>query len=183
MNNNKDFVSHEVHLPSDPSINILNQNAKYKQSLKKQRKQKSKKSHFKILLWLLGLIILNISFQLINYYNYSNFKFNWGGCILVSIGYCIFSLIISACSDIEKNPQKYETINKAKAEARQKQIEELKKQSEQDKEANKPQCPTCHSYNVRPISGLNRAGSIFAWGLFSSKIGKTYECLNCKYKW
>lgn len=54
---------------------------------------------------------------------------------------------------------------------------------QQDREINKPQCPTCHSYNVRPISSLNRAGSVFAWGLFSSKIGKTYECLNCKYKW
>ncbi len=183
MNNNKDFVSHEVHLPNDPSISVLNQNVKYKKSLRKQKKQKNKKPNFKIILWFLGLIVLNILFQLIGYYNYSDFKFNCGSCLLVSIAYCIFSLIISAYSDIAKNPEKYETINKAKAEARQKQIEELKKQSEQDKQSNKPQCPTCHSYNVRPISGLNRAGSVFAWGLFSSKIGKTYECLNCKYKW
>lgn len=48
---------------------------------------------------------------------------------------------------------------------------------------NIPKCPTCGSTNVRPISGLNRAGSMFMWGIMSSKIGKTYECLNCKYKW
>ncbi len=48
---------------------------------------------------------------------------------------------------------------------------------------NIPKCPTCGSTNVRPISSLNRAGSMFMWGIMSSKIGKTYECLNCKYKW
>lgn len=61
--------------------------------------------------------------------------------------------------------------------------QEQEKIRQQDKQTNKPQCPTCHSYNVRPISGLSRANSVFAWGLFSSKLGKTYECLNCKYKW
>ena len=38
MNNNKDFVSHEVHLPNDPSINILNQN----KISKKHKRYKSK---------------------------------------------------------------------------------------------------------------------------------------------
>ena len=49
--------------------------------------------------------------------------------------------------------------------------------------SNIPTCPTCGSTNVRPISTLNRAVSIGVFGLFSSKIGKNYECLNCKSKW
>lgn len=49
--------------------------------------------------------------------------------------------------------------------------------------ANIPKCPTCGSTNVKHISTLNRAVSIGVFGLFSSKIGKNYECLNCKMKW
>lgn len=44
-------------------------------------------------------------------------------------------------------------------------------------------CPTCGSTNVRHISALNRAASIGIFGIFSGKIGKNYECLNCKAKW
>ena len=56
-----------------------------------------------------------------------------------------------------------------------------KPQSQQN--TNKPKCPTCGSTNVKHISTLNRAVSIGVFGLFSSKIGKNYECLNCKSKW
>lgn len=52
-----------------------------------------------------------------------------------------------------------------------------------NQQANIPTCPTCGSTNVRHISTLNRAVSIGVFGLFSSKIGKNYECLNCKSKW
>lgn len=48
---------------------------------------------------------------------------------------------------------------------------------------NKPKCPTCGSTNIRKISTLNRAISIGTLGLLSGKIGKNYECLNCKAKW
>ena len=63
--------------------------------------------------------------------------------------------------------------------------EKLLRQASLDKqrEQNKPKCPTCGSTNVKHISTLNRAVSIGVFGLFSSKIGKTYECLNCKMKW
>lgn len=54
---------------------------------------------------------------------------------------------------------------------------------DKQKEQNKPKCPTCGSTNVKHISTLNRAVSIGVFGLFSSKIGKNYECLNCKMKW
>ena len=63
--------------------------------------------------------------------------------------------------------------------------EKLLQQASLDKqrEQNKPKCPTCGSTNVKHISTLNRAVSIGVFGLFSSKIGKNYECLNCKMKW
>lgn len=49
--------------------------------------------------------------------------------------------------------------------------------------ANVPRCPTCGSTNVRRISTLDRAVSVGILGIFSGKIGKNYECLNCKAKW
>lgn len=48
---------------------------------------------------------------------------------------------------------------------------------------NVPRCPTCGSTNVRRISTLDRAVSVGILGIFSGKIGKNYECLNCKAKW
>ena len=48
---------------------------------------------------------------------------------------------------------------------------------------NQPKCPTCGSTNIQKISGTKRAASIIGFGILSSNIGKTYECLNCKYKW
>lgn len=46
-----------------------------------------------------------------------------------------------------------------------------------------PKCPMCGSTNTQIISTLNRAVSIGMVGLASSKIGKQYECKNCKHKW
>lgn len=46
-----------------------------------------------------------------------------------------------------------------------------------------PQCPNCGSRNTKRITTTARALSIGAVGLASSKIGKQYECLNCKHKW
>ncbi len=44
-------------------------------------------------------------------------------------------------------------------------------------------CPMCGSGNVYRISTTNRAVSVATVGLASSKIGKQYECKNCKHKW
>ncbi|MCM1062470.1 MAG: hypothetical protein NC452_19630 [Eubacterium sp.] len=48
---------------------------------------------------------------------------------------------------------------------------------------NVPKCPTCGSTNIKRISTSNRAVSIGLFGLLSGKIGKNYECRNCKAKW
>ena len=62
-------------------------------------------------------------------------------------------------------------------------VQSALKTSLTNQQANTPTCPTCGSTNVKHISTLNRAVSIGVFGLFSSKIGKTYECLNCKMNW
>lgn len=46
-----------------------------------------------------------------------------------------------------------------------------------------PRCPHCNSTNIKQISMLNRMISVEIFGLASSKIGKQFECKNCKYKW
>lgn len=48
---------------------------------------------------------------------------------------------------------------------------------------NIPKCPTCGSTNIRKISGTKKAVSIIGLGILSNNIGKTFECVNCKYKW
>lgn len=46
-----------------------------------------------------------------------------------------------------------------------------------------PRCPHCNSTKIRPISTASRVVSVAAVGVASGKIGKQFECLNCKYKW
>lgn len=46
-----------------------------------------------------------------------------------------------------------------------------------------PKCPHCKSTNIKPISALNRGASIAMLGIFSKKINKSFECLDCKYTW
>lgn len=50
-------------------------------------------------------------------------------------------------------------------------------------EAIYPACPKCGSHNTKQITTLDRSVSVAAVGLASSKIGKQFECKDCKYKW
>ena len=50
-------------------------------------------------------------------------------------------------------------------------------------EAKHPKCPQCGGRNTQRISTINRTISVATVGLASSKIGKQYECKNCKHKW
>lgn len=67
-------------------------------------------------------------------------------------------------------------------------MSQFKSQLEQQKSSrtqndNTPRCPHCKSTNIKSISALNRGASIAMWGVFSKKINKSFECLNCKYTW
>lgn len=46
-----------------------------------------------------------------------------------------------------------------------------------------PKCPTCQSTNIRKMGGVERGISIYAFGIFSKKINKTFKCQNCGYTW
>ncbi len=61
------------------------------------------------------------------------------------------------------------------------QLEQQKSNKSQNDST--PKCPHCKSTNIKPISTLNRGASIAMWGIFSKKINKSFECLNCKYTW
>ena len=44
-------------------------------------------------------------------------------------------------------------------------------------------CPVCGSHNIRKIGSFERGFSVALLGLISDKIGKTFECQSCGYKW
>ena len=46
-----------------------------------------------------------------------------------------------------------------------------------------PECPTCHSKNVKAISNAERGASILGFGIFSKKINKSFQCKHCGYTW
>lgn len=54
---------------------------------------------------------------------------------------------------------------------------------EQDRESNRPHCPTCGSTNIKIITGTERAVSVIGLGFFSKKINKSYKCKHCGYTW
>ncbi len=67
-------------------------------------------------------------------------------------------------------------------------MSQFKSQLEQQKGSkakndNTPRCPHCKSTNIKPISVLNRGASIAVLGVFSKKINKSFECLDCKFTW
>lgn len=53
----------------------------------------------------------------------------------------------------------------------------------QEELAKTPHCPVCNSQDIIRLSTMNRAVSVAAFGLASSKIGKQYQCKNCKHMW
>lgn len=53
----------------------------------------------------------------------------------------------------------------------------------QQQASNIPKCPTCQSTNVRKMGGVERGASIWAFGIFSKKINKTFKCESCSYTW
>lgn len=55
--------------------------------------------------------------------------------------------------------------------------------AEAQKWLNRPKCPQCGSDKIVKISTTNRAVSIAVTGLASGKIGKQYQCKNCKHMW
>lgn len=45
-----------------------------------------------------------------------------------------------------------------------------------------PKCPTCQSTDIKKISAVSKAGSVFMWGILSQKVKKQWQCNNCGYE-
>lgn len=120
--------------------------------------------------------------------------------IVLFIGLLPLMFFILAVTDIPKCRDKLEAAKydisaydkvvarqKKEAEEREQEQERIKKAMQEHEEAVKaaqhPKCPMCGSTNTVRISTINRATSVAMVGLASSKIGKQYQCNNCKHKW
>lgn len=105
----------------------------------------------------------------------------FGLCIL---GYAIYLFYkrISAYNLSRNNFEEYQRQVIREQDALQKRLE-AERAAKTKQQANMPKCPICGSTNVVKISTLNRAVSVATVGLASSKIGKQYQCKNCKHKW
>lgn len=102
---------------------------------------------------------------------------------------CKYKFIIDTNNTPEKRKEQSEHDKKRYKQEMEQYRRELamkQKQSEQvknEKEQNTPKCPTCGSTNVEPISTGRKAIELFALGLTSKTVGKSYRCKNCKYYW
>ena len=86
-----------------------------------------------------------------------------------------------AMQDVMKS-EKADTKNKQQ-EKWNKAIQDVMKSEKADTKNNVPKCPTCSSTNIKKIGSVNKTVSIALFGIFSSKIGKQFQCLECGYKW
>lgn len=114
------------------------------------------------------------------------------GLFIILFGIACFASIIFLISGIQEKNTAISDLETAK-----RNIEEYEKnldkrlkaivaqgQAQAAKDAAKhPRCPLCGSTNTERISTLNRTVSVATVGLASSKIGKQYQCKNCKHKW
>lgn len=90
-----------------------------------------------------------------------------------------------------KDPEKYEEEERKRRDKRREEVQkniELKNAEEQRKRKEHdakhlPCCPNCGSWNTKRISTASRAASVAAVGAASGKIGKQYQCNDCKHMW
>lgn len=151
-------------------------------------KEKKKKAIQTI--WISAVSLIVCFFLLV--WSWSNSRHgSLGFIILISLfgGFIAFGMLLNGHSDYSnadldldaatKDMHKYydrvqQRLNEAVASLNQ---------STAEYNAKHPACPNCGSRKTERISTLNRSASVALTGLASSKIGKQYECKNCKHKW
>lgn len=121
----------------------------------------------------------------------------WGtALVIMAIGILVFLVGLAKLKESQDLYDKYKD-NEAeyKKEMARLQIEEedrieaVREQRKQEKVEKKqaratlPSCPVCGSNHVKRISTTNRAVSVYVAGVASSKIGKQYQCQDCKHLW
>lgn len=97
------------------------------------------------------------------------------GIVFVSI----FIVIVIEYYEFRKKKEAYVEILADPDAYRRKKYNEPNKSFDN----NIPTCPTCSSTKVQKIGGIERSTSVGLFGLHSSKIGKSYKCSSCGYKW
>lgn len=86
--------------------------------------------------------------------------------------------------ELKQKRSHYIKISAQKARERvQRSVERQEAAKQRRMNPNNIHCPTCGSNKIEKISGVSRAASVGMFGLASSKIGKTFECKSCGYKW
>ncbi len=144
-------------------------------------------------LWLVALVVFDVVAALVAFilaiiiYPGNG----WLAPVIFAIPATFFGFIATAGIVHEYSKRKlfytdFEAYQKqSKKEAKLWEAIEQKKREEEEQELSKlPACPICGSkLHVKRISTLNRAASVTAWGLASSKIGKQYKCENCGHMW
>lgn len=110
--------------------------------------------------------------------------FGYFCAILIFILLPLYSEISQYISDFNKYKLSNEDFEKYREKEIARCISMKKEQRKYNEELKyRIKCPNCNSTNVNEISSINRAISVSILGLASTKIGKTYQCDDCKYKW
>lgn len=120
-----------------------------------------------------------------------------GGIIFVILGVIVFAIAAVSFNEYKKAVLKhhlantdytaYEEYIKSEREQERATQEFLQKHKE-EKEAKKYnnykyKCPMCGSNKIANIATAKKVVSAEMLGLASNKIGKTYQCDECKYMW
>lgn len=84
-----------------------------------------------------------------------------------------------------KGLDNYRILSKSLNNKQKQDIETLKEFNDIYKKAeNRPKCPSCHSVNIKRITGLSKAGSVAVWGIFAAgRVSKQWHCNNCGTEW
>ena len=139
---------------------------------------------------LLSIFLLIITIILFVIYSFTS-----NGLVLTGSLFALFFTgvaIYSLYSDYSSREKAKEELELAK-----KNYDKYKSQKDREREAARiqsaidnakqavkhPKCPNCGSTNTVRITTVNRMASVAAVGIASGKIGKQFECKNCKYKW
>ena len=100
--------------------------------------------------------------------------------IIIFIGLCIYGLyhMINTFSKEKEKLDKMTPSEKAEYFRKQKEAQDKAKYN-----GLKYTCPMCKSHKIKTISKTSRGTSVALFGGGSDKIGRLYECDDCKYKW
>lgn len=103
--------------------------------------------------------------------------------LLVIVPLCVyyFSKYSKAMEEYELAQMDFEAYQRQIVKEQDEEFARIK--AEAQRVANSPKCPMCGSHDIQKISTTSRVISVATVGLASGKLGKQYECKNCKHRW